>query len=69
MVFAAYPLPLTRFLRQAFAVRSPLQTASPLISLLIIHGLLDGFAMDGYPYATHLSRAGNLTKNTILHFS
>lgn len=44
--FTAYPLPLTRLLYQAFAVGLRLQTASPLISPLVLHGLLDGFAAD-----------------------
>ena len=48
VVFVAYPLPLSRFLHRSFAVGLPLQTASPLISLLMIHGILDGFAVDGY---------------------
>lgn len=56
MVFAAYPLRLTRFLGPAFGLGLPLQTASPLHSLLMIHGLPDGFAMDDPRVATHLSR-------------
>lgn len=43
-----------------FAVGLPLQTASPLRSLLIIHGLPDGFAMDDPRAATHLSRRAHL---------
>ena len=47
--FTIYALPLTGILQPAFAVGLRLQTASPLISSLIIHSLLGSFTMDSIP--------------------
>lgn len=55
-VFVAYPLRLTEILHPVFGLGLPLQTASPLNSLLIIRGLLDGFTTDDKYVAMHLLR-------------
>lgn len=54
--FTGYALRLTRTLRPAFGLGSPLQTDSPLHSPLSYPGLPDGFARDNRHTATHLSR-------------
>lgn len=54
--FTLYALPFGPLLDEPFTFGLPLQTASPLRSPLMIHGLLDGFAVDDLSTATHLSR-------------
>ena len=56
VVSSFYPLPLSRFLHRSFAIGLPLQTASPLNSFLMIHGIPGCFSMDDLRATTHLSR-------------